>query len=77
VNDTIVTSKGTTTIPLAIRRQLGIEAGTLLTWSVRDGVLEAKKKAGVLNAVQRHIRDRAGTWDGKLSASELLQKTRP
>ncbi len=77
MNDTIVTVKGTTTIPLAIRRQLGIEAGALLSWTVRDGVIEARKKAGALNALQRHIRDRAGTWDGKLSARELLRKTRP
>ncbi len=77
MNDTIVTIKGTTTIPLGIRRQLGIEAGTLLSWSTRDGVIEARKKAGALNAIQRHIRDRAGTWDGELSASELLKKTRP
>ena len=31
MNDTTVTVKGTTTIPLSIRRQLGIEAGTQLS----------------------------------------------
>jgi len=77
MNDTIVTIKGTTTIPLSIRRQLGIEAGTQLSWSTRDGVIEARKTSGALNAIQRHIRDRAGTWDGTLSASQLLKKTRP
>ena len=77
MNDTIVTVKGTTTIPLSIRRQLGIEAGTQLSWTTRDGVIEARKKSGSLNAIQRHIRDRAGTWDGTLSACQLLKKTRP
>ena len=77
MNDTTVTVKGTTTIPLSIRRQLGIEAGTQLSWTTRDGVIEARKKSGSLNAIQRHIRDRAGTWDGTLSARQLLKKTRP
>lgn len=58
MSDTIVTAKGTITIPPAIRRQLGIEAGALLSWTVRDGVTEARKKAGALNALQRHIRER-------------------
>jgi bifunctional DNA-binding transcriptional regulator/antitoxin component of YhaV-PrlF toxin-antitoxin module len=75
--ETVVTQKGTTTIPEQIRRTCGIEPGAVLVWSLRDGVIEARKKPGSLNAVQRHIRDRAGTWDGKISAVELLKKTRP
>ena len=75
--ETVVTQKGTTTIPEQIRRTCGIEPGAVLVWSLRAGVIEARKKAGSLNAVQRHIRDRAGTWDGKISAVQLLKKTRP
>jgi AbrB family looped-hinge helix DNA binding protein len=77
MEETIVTSKGTTTIPLAIRRKLGIEAGSTLTWAIEDGTIRARKKSGQLNSLQRHIRKRAGTWDGKLSGVALLELTRP
>jgi bifunctional DNA-binding transcriptional regulator/antitoxin component of YhaV-PrlF toxin-antitoxin module len=76
-NETVVTRNGTTTIPQDIRRSCGIEPGAVLIWTVRHGVIEARKKAGVPNVVQRHIHARAGAWDGKLSGEELLRKTRP
>jgi len=75
--NTVVTEKGTTTIPNEIRRALGIGPGTVLQWSVRGDAIEARKKAGVLNGLQRRIRERAGSWDGKISAKELLRRTRP
>lgn len=75
--DTVVTEKGTTTIPREIRRALGIAAGTVLEWSVRGDAIEARKKPGVLNEVQRRIRERAGSWDGEVSGKELLRRTRP
>ena len=77
MTETIVTEKGTTTIPNAIRRALGIATGTVLEWSVQGGVIEARKKPGVLNEIQKHIRERAGSWDGKVSGKELLRRTRP
>lgn len=75
--ETVVTVKGTTTIPNEIRRALGIVPGVILEWSVEGGALRARKKAGVLNDVQTHIRERAGSWDGKISGRELLRRTRP
>jgi bifunctional DNA-binding transcriptional regulator/antitoxin component of YhaV-PrlF toxin-antitoxin module len=75
--ETVVTEKGTTTIPNPIRRALGIAPGTVLQWTVHGQVVEARKKPGVLNEFQKHIRERAGSWDGKLSAKELLRRTRP
>ncbi len=75
--DTVVTEKGTTTIPNAIRRALGIAPGTVLEWSVRGNTIEARKKAGALNELQKRIRERAGSWDGVVSAKELLRRTRP
>lgn len=75
--ETIVTGKGTTTIPNRIRRALGIAPGTVLEWSVQGEVIQARKKAGVLNEVQNHIRQRAGSWDGRISGQELLRRTRP
>ena len=77
MKETIVTSKGTTTIPLEIREKLGIEAGATLTWAIEGGAILARKKSGRPNALQRHIRERAGTWDGKLSGVALLELTRP
>jgi bifunctional DNA-binding transcriptional regulator/antitoxin component of YhaV-PrlF toxin-antitoxin module len=75
--ETRVTEKGTTTIPNAIRRALGIAPGTVLQWSIHGGVIQARKKPGVLNELQRRIRERAGSWDGKISGKELLRRTRP
>lgn len=75
--NTIVTGKGTTTIPNEIRRALGIAPGTVLEWSLRGDTIEARKKPGVLNELQRHIRERAGSWAEKVSARELLRRTRP
>lgn len=75
--DTVVTGKGTTTIPQQIRRALGIAPGTVLEWSVRGDAIQARKKPGVLNELQRRIRERAGSWDGEVSGKELLRRTRP
>ena len=75
--DTVVTGKGTTTIPQEIRRALGIAPGTVLQWSVHGDAIEARKKPGVLNELQRRIRERAGSWDGQVSGKELLRRTRP
>lgn len=77
MTDTVVTEKGTTTIPLKIRRALGISPGTVLEWSVRGQAIEARKKPGVLNELQRRIRERAGSWDGPVTGKELLRRTRP
>ena len=75
--ETKVTSKGTTTIPDDLRRQAGISPGTILTWELRDKGVFARPKTGIPNAMQRHIRNRAGAWTGKISGVELLKKIRP
>ena len=75
--ETVITEKGSTTIPSAICRELGIGPGTVLQWSVRGQIIEARKKPGVLNEFQKHIRERAGSWDGKISGKQLLRRTRP
>jgi AbrB family looped-hinge helix DNA binding protein len=77
MSETVVTVKGTTTIPNEIRRALGIAPGTVLEWSTQGNVIEARKKPGVLNEIQQHIRRRAGSWKGKVSGKELLHRTRP
>jgi len=75
--ETRVTSKGTTTIPLEIRRKADIGTGTVISWMLKDdGQIVVRKKSGSLNKAQRHIRTRAGMWDGKISGAELLRRTR-
>ena len=71
--DTIVTTKGTTTIPEPYRKELGISTGTIISWEVRGGKLVGVKRAGVENALQAHIRKYSGAWKG---ASKVLRKTR-
>ncbi len=75
--ETKVTSKGTTTIPEDLRKRAGISAGTILAWELRDNGVLARPKAGMPNAMQRHIRERAGAWMGKISGVQLLKHTRP
>jgi bifunctional DNA-binding transcriptional regulator/antitoxin component of YhaV-PrlF toxin-antitoxin module len=75
--ETRVTSKGTTTIPEELRKQVGIRPGSVLTWELRDDGVFARRKAGSENALQAHIRARAGAWKGKISGVELLKRTRP
>jgi bifunctional DNA-binding transcriptional regulator/antitoxin component of YhaV-PrlF toxin-antitoxin module len=77
MKETVVTHKGKTTIPIKIRRALGIVPGTVLEWSTQGNVIVVRKKTGVLNEVQKHIRSRAGTWKRKLSGMGLLRRTRP
>jgi len=74
--ETIVTSKGTTTIPEALRKSAGIAPGTVLAWELRGDGVFARRKTSALNSHQKHIHSRAGTWDGKLSGAELLKRTR-
>jgi len=75
--ETRVTSKGQVTIPGELRKQAGISEGTMLTWQIRNNALVARPVKGKSNALQKHIRARAGTWDGDLSGVELLKRTRP
>ena len=38
---------------------------------------DLRKRDGMPNAMQRHIRARAGAWMGKISGVQLLKRTRP
>jgi len=71
--DTIVTTKGTTTIPEPFRKELGISAGTAMSWEVQGGKLVGVKRADAENALQAHIRRYSGVWKG---ASKVLKRTR-
>lgn len=69
-----VTSKGQVTIPLDVRRQLGIEAGTEVDFEVHEGVVRlVRRPAGTGAALVRQMRGRAR---GSLSTDEILALTR-
>ncbi len=75
--ETVLTSKGTTTLPLTIRQKLGLVRGSRLVWQVRKELIEARPTRQERNAMQAHILDRAGSWSGYVSGEELLRRTRP
>jgi bifunctional DNA-binding transcriptional regulator/antitoxin component of YhaV-PrlF toxin-antitoxin module len=72
--ETVVTTKGTTTIPDALRRELGISTGSVISWTVQEGKLVGIKQSEALNAMPQHIRKYSGSWKG---AAKVLKKTRP
>ena len=71
--DTIVTTKGTTTIPEPYRKELGISTGTVISWEVQGSKLVGMKKAGAENALQAHIRRYSGAWKGASSLQSQSQ----
>ena len=68
-------------LPKTLARDLRARArgaGTNPTAVLRRAAAEFVNQRGAArNAMQEHIRARAGTWDGRLSGVELLKRTRP
>jgi bifunctional DNA-binding transcriptional regulator/antitoxin component of YhaV-PrlF toxin-antitoxin module len=77
MDTTVITSKGTTTIPQRIRQQSGAYPGSRLSWDFKDGVIQAIVRSDEPNQLQQRIRRLAGAWDGGVSGEQLLQRTRP
>jgi hypothetical protein len=75
--DTILTSKGTTSIPAAIRQAAGLFPGSRIAWEYEKGEIRARRREGGTSKAQAHIRKYAGTWEGHYSGAELLRRTRP
>ena len=74
--DTVLTSKGTTSIPAAIRQAAGLLPGSRIAWEFEGGEIRARRREGGANKAQTHIRKYAGTWQGHCSGAELLRRTR-
>jgi bifunctional DNA-binding transcriptional regulator/antitoxin component of YhaV-PrlF toxin-antitoxin module len=72
--ETVVRTKGQTTIPDALRKKLGIGVGTIIIWCVQDGKLVGIRKDPKENAMQQHIRLYSGSCPG---LSKVLKMTRP
>ena len=78
-----MTTTLTIRLPVILARRLKLKARaakTTPTEVLREAaerfVAEPEKREK-LNAMQRHILARAGTWDGDISGEELLKLTRP
>jgi hypothetical protein len=78
-----MTTTLTIRLPETLARKLKAKAraaNTTPTEILRDAAerfVAAPAKREKLNAMQRHILSRAGTWDGDISGAELLRLTRP
>ncbi|MGO8931280.1 MAG: AbrB/MazE/SpoVT family DNA-binding domain-containing protein [Limisphaerales bacterium] len=75
--DTVLTSKGTTSIPAAIRKAAGLFPGSRIAWDFEDGEIRARRRESRTTKAQRHIQKYAGTWQGRCSGAELLRRTGP
>jgi antitoxin PrlF len=61
MNTSIITSEGQVTVPLAIRRRLGIGPGDRLSFTVRDdGVLEIVPETGDLMSLAGAVKPGVG-----------------
>ena len=59
--DSIVTTKGRTTIPAQVRDQLGIREGTRLVWHLMpDGSLVVRAKTGSLRGMAGMLKSKVG-----------------
>ena len=75
--DTVLTSKGTTSIPAAIREAAGLFPGSRIVWGFEGGEIRARRREGGTSKAQTHIQKYAGTWQGHCSGADLLWRTRP
>jgi hypothetical protein len=64
--DTVLTSRGTTSIPKAIRQAAGLFPGSRIAWDFEGGEIRARRREGRTGKAQTHIQKYAGTWRGAL-----------
>lgn len=53
---TLVTRKGQTTIPAAVRKQLGLREGDTVSWSVEDGHARLQREESVVERTRGMFR---------------------
>ncbi len=69
-----VTSKGQVTIPLEVRRRLGIEPGSEVEFELdRDGARLVRSRTGRGRMIARRMRGRAGV---AMSTEQIMALTR-
>jgi predicted transcriptional regulator len=77
-----MTTTLTIRLPVTLARKLKSKARAANTTpsevlrEAAEQFVAAPQTTNKLSAIQRHILSRAGTWDGDISAEELLRLTR-
>lgn len=75
----LVTTKGQVTIPIDVRKKLGIVPGTHVDIVVRKGkaeIIKAKPKHGRKTRGQIAVEKLRGKGSGKMTTDEIMQLTR-
>ena len=71
-----ITSKGQVTIPLRIRRQLGLHPNTEVTFDIAEGAARIKKVRGAGGRGERLVAHLKGRGTVRMSTDEILALTR-
>ena len=74
--DTVLTSKGTTSIPAAIRQAAGLFPGSRIAWDFEGGEIRARRREGGASKAQTHINSPAASFGFSLrdSTGKVLGK---
>lgn len=73
-----VTSKGQVTVPVAVRRRMGLKPGDAVRFVERNGDTVIEKEGWDPEAFERWIRSVAGTVDfGGRTTDEIMDEIRP
>ena len=71
-----ITSKGQVTIPIAIRRKLGLLAETEVTFEIAGDAVRMRKARGSRSRGQGVVRRLRGRATSRMSTDEILAMTR-
>lgn len=71
-----MTDKGQVTIPVDIRRQLGLRPGDEIEITVQDGVVCMKRAASTKSYGERLVERLRGKGDGDMTTEEIMALTR-
>lgn len=71
-----VTSKGQVTIPVTVRRALGIEPGSEVDIVASGDHAELRPTAARLSRGEQAVALLKGSWQSNLTTDELMQMTR-
>ncbi len=71
-----VTTKGQVTIPLEIREEFGIHAGTDVEFLIKDETITLNRKDAPASTIRQTLNRMRGKGTGKLTTDQILALTR-